>query len=1194
MGDFDAQLFRMQTTPPQPDDDECSESVPLQIGPQIAGVRQRAQLWTPYCLSLSYFVAFIVLLSVLAISLGALFAVSEDNEGIVTSQDDLHYLWTYGPTAVFTIVAALWAPVDFRTRQLTPWKNMMGEPTPSRASLFLDYLSPWTGLLLWSSLRNRHFAVSLGLTGKLLSQLLIVLSTGLLVLQSVSVQDSHAALIALDSFSGEDFSSAVPDIRQYQAVSDVQNHGSKYPLGTSTRFAYQTFNSSRPVNGSITSVVDVFHMDVSCNVLLNNVTIPGPANPRAVQKNETFTINGSTNLTLSNLSKHIKISTPDVCVDFRPSKYTGDDFDVVRPPPLCDTQKSGAGSMLLEGRLDLGSSAGEYQYYNNTQFTTVYCSTGYGISPIEMTINEHTKTLDAVLSGLQLAGKENKTLPGVTADDILGKVLDVLWQTPLTTDDKDNDDAVLYNFVGLFAAMSNANPEISGPEWLNGTLVAAQAENMITAVAAQVAKSFLMVSAHEPLKGMTDRVEERILVRKLSFGTMEATLGAFIVITIALSITVPRSVCSRDPGSIAGLATIMAANDTVTQSFKGTGSLDVHDLAQAGASKTYKTQVILDSRPCPQFALRDTDGQPLQIKDNAQRIQWWRPFPTTAYAHALVFGYSVSLIIALEILYQYSQRHSGITSVASNFYSYYAWVYVPSFTVFGITTLYSMVDDATRLFQPYSVLRRRAAPAHPLLFTQYLGKPALKILWDSLRYQDVATVSTTVAVLLGGLLPIAVSGLFTPVISVENAPVHGSQVQSFSSVINFIAGSSTPSLILWNNVSYPAWTYEDLAFPKLRFPPEIMNSIHENDKVTVQTPAARAKINCTSLNQDQIKITDNDGKGVHIDVTVPLRFSYSPSSPNYHNNSNWNYLNYPYGYFGEVQKLGIGIWNIKPNGPIYAPIYGYADKTGSKSTVSLSWCYPYFETVETITTFNLPDFTIDATNPPTVQPNSANAVTPIDPFEDRFINLLSNITLTHVSTKEDFDEVFTAMVWGIDGTPVAELLNNDVLQSSLQRVYGLAQAQRIREGQMQKWNKTTAPEPVRDGTLHRANQARLVQNEISTRILEALLAGMLVCAGVAFVTVTTRRVLPKNPCSIGAQISLLAGSDIATRKVLAAGSEWWDDDQLKSALDGWLFSMGWWNRGERFGIGIGKAEQDQKGSDTDGSGSDDEIESPGK
>lgn len=103
-------------------------------------------------------------------------------------------------------------------------------------------------------------------------------------------------------------------------------------------------------------------------------------------------------------------------------------------------------------------------------------------------------------------------------------------------------------------------------------------------------------------------------------------------------------------------------------------------------------------------------------------------------------------------------------------------------------------------------------------------------------------------------------------------------------------------------------------------------------------------------------------------------------------------------------------------------------------------------------------------------------------------------------------------------------------------------------------------------TLHRSHRVRLAQHGISTRMLEAFLAGMLVCGIVASVVVVVRNTLAKEPCSIAAQISLLAVSRLVGR--------WWDDAVLGSRLDGFLFGKGWWDGVRRVGIDVDYGDGD--------------------
>ena len=56
-------------------------------------------LWTPLYLRRTTFSLFIFVFVVILIALAVLYSYSERNQGLSTANPNLHYLWTYGPTA---------------------------------------------------------------------------------------------------------------------------------------------------------------------------------------------------------------------------------------------------------------------------------------------------------------------------------------------------------------------------------------------------------------------------------------------------------------------------------------------------------------------------------------------------------------------------------------------------------------------------------------------------------------------------------------------------------------------------------------------------------------------------------------------------------------------------------------------------------------------------------------------------------------------------------------------------------------------------------------------------------------------------------------------------------------------------------------------------------------------------------------
>jgi len=109
---------------------------------------------------------------------------------------------------------------------------------------------------------------------------------------------------------------------------------------------------------------------------------------------------------------------------------------------------------------------------------------------------------------------------------------------------------------------------------------------------------------------------------------------------------------------------------------------------------------------------------------------------------------------------------------------------------------------------------------------------------------------------------------------------------------------------------------------------------------------------------------------------------------------------------------------------------------------------------------------------------------------------------------------------------------------------------------------------------------RLVQSKLSTCILQTLLAVMWLCMTIALILFDTKNLIPRNPCSIAAQASLLAGSKFLD--LIPAGAENATAEELMQMTPfvDHEFSMGWWdddNGGRRFGIDIGKADFDRDG-----------------
>jgi len=83
---------------------------------------------------------------------------------------------------VLVINSALWSQVEIRAKQVTSWGVFLADPHANWESecFKTDYFSKNNFVALFSSLRKRHWTVTLSILGTLLLQLTAIVSTSLL------------------------------------------------------------------------------------------------------------------------------------------------------------------------------------------------------------------------------------------------------------------------------------------------------------------------------------------------------------------------------------------------------------------------------------------------------------------------------------------------------------------------------------------------------------------------------------------------------------------------------------------------------------------------------------------------------------------------------------------------------------------------------------------------------------------------------------------------------------------------------------------------------------------------------------------------------------------------------------------------------------------------------------------------------
>lgn len=1078
------------------------------------------------------------------------------------------------------IIGACWSQVQYRAMLLMPWVLMLRGATPASKGVLLDYGSDWIVTALFKSLRKSHFLVSLPILGTLLVSGLTVFSTGLFAMKNVPVH-SEAKMQITQAFNGSSYDPRTVDSRaaaiymaadQYNATLPVGIAGEYYAFPQFHDFSSEGTSDMYRENYVYSAEADTFSLDLDCDT--------APISEH----------NGS--ITASHPGKNCSFEY-GMLYTTMPDENSSYPYTLNGELGGCDGQRAQVNSPSLE---PFDARTVDWQIWllgvkrdpngipvlvgNKTQnfaFTSLMCTPlyrlGRGLARIQRA-NDSTTLYSSV--DIHGPGKPD-SLPGVTAGDIVYGTWRSI-QTLGTFEFIPVNGVVQASSIAYWLVSSKPN-EIE-PFFRNGTLLSETIKRPITSIAANLAHQYLLGPSSSTIQGTVNTTKRRLYVRDLSFGLMTGILVLFIAISVLLGIFYfPVRACSRDPGSVAGLATILARSPQFMSEVMGMGSKPDSELEALLADRQHSTVITDDGTfSVTPYTERALTNDRTEAVDS---IEWWRPLSAKMPMRILTFVTPLALIAALEALYQHSRKSGGIATIQDEeSYIRYTWAYIPALAMLIVRILFFNLEFSARTLLPYSALRQGGTAATTSILEDKHRKIAIYGFFDALRKKQWALAAAILSVLVSFILPIAVSGLYnTKMLTLDtgsnltqtgqwsifdtgSGPYYASQSQS---------NLSSP-LILYLNVSYPQWTYHDLALPHVVLSTD--NYDNSNAYVDARIPALRGNPNCDIVPSNQYNTTTEEGQLLLVSVNDVDGCGFAKDDYIY------AVIESPWGYFSGVNDRfdkTLSMQELLQPGYLHCPTrlfaFGRSNSTSGAVDMNVLKCRPHIEQIEVDVRFSLPSFKINELKPPSIILNSNRTLldavyqtggqwVDIFPSDYRMEDFLPIMDLpTREDHTSELSGTYIAAIYGANGTQPDDLLDPDKHEKALLRVYGTVIAQLLNNA----WNNTpsdtrTIPDPparTHSATLH-YNRLYLVQSAISTRILEAVLAVMVVCGVVAITFMDKRQVLPKNPGSIAAVASLLAGSEML--EAIPKGSEWCSDKTLEqqAIFAEHTFSMGWW------------------------------------
>jgi hypothetical protein len=1001
------------------------------------------KMWNPGWLSTMSLICFMCLFAALVLALLLLWHYSNLYNGFTLVSLN-HYAWTLGPTAILVVIASLWRQVDFYCKALTPWNELRkGGATASR-SLLLDYISPIQPIGLGQALKNRHFSVIATILAVDMLKLVTLVSTGLLGIVATQMPAANVTLTAKTAISGSSYNTTAWDAMTlsdssvfYSAYAHIAK-GLPYPEGMKGNVVYPTielpaFDST--INSSVSVEVDVFYPHFICEVA--QVTVANfPPNSTSGKANISVS-SPSCSIPRVGAQPVLSLEWPDIDL-VSPRQLTGQ-----MQPVNCSGQEWGDAS-TFSGAIDAYSEVNwqlltmaDVRYsqtipsglsstvsINATAWSTVIeqvsaivCLPSYSMEKARVSYDLAQSpprvTVDGPLT------RTNATLPGFSSHNMTYEFLNVQQAADQMFGGVLNSVLLSETQDPFFQIVS----QVHGGGYaalLNATTLKEAAPVAFQNIVAQMIHKYLVSPSSASLQGQLLQSENRLRIRAFPLWVMVGGFLTLVGLSFVVLLCRPRNVVSRDPEPIASTALVMAQSGDFQHVLEGTGRAKLDDIRERLSSFRYASRIVASGDNPAVFKIEATvDGEkPSSVQ--LPQLEWWRPFPIWIPVFTLTLLLPIMVIVIIEILQRISFRNDGIASVPSDsgidvqIYSRY----LPAVVMLLIATLYNSLDFTVSLFAPFHALGLGCASASKSVKSSLLGKTPPIALLTALRDRHWGALFATTAALLGSVLTILSSGLYT----VEGVPaVKTMQLQrtdNFNTTWSNSAFNDSHAAILTSltesfNLTNPPFTSEEMAFPAIQGlePSWEQNFKDLQSPLNVTLPALRASLNCTLVPASTVNVTGDYQLNIGLTIGVEARHPLPPDcllgGPG-RNLSFINWTNY-YGfgldssneaYIGAMLDLHVGPWNEAvndessgeydtppqsdnpPGCPSLAFTFGHLayklkdpitdNETGqtyyqtvtTQPNLTTMICYQLLDEIQSNVTFLPPDFTISTAQPP--------------------------------------------------------------------------------------------------------------------------------------------------------------------------------------------------------------------------------------
>ena len=831
--------------------------------------------WHPWSLQKHTIYLFMAAFGIIAIALESIFIMSEKRQGLATASSSatLHYSWTYGPTAIISLLSGIWVCVDYSAKASAPWiriRNAKARMDVERV-LLLDYISPFSILVPFQAAKNRDFLVAATALVSLILTIMSIFSPSLIRLTpveiSVPVQPINKFVNDVSRLDLDDYGK----LSLYNIIG-LERFNLTNQQGISDGFAYQSFYPSVDSSLELNITVEALSAELECEpASINSFDYTYNPNRYTLTPKFSLSIPGCDLKTQGEPFTEIYLSVPMV-YGLQPNNKTyvgnvtrtGGRFltgDCQGDPHL-DAKRLAfiVAEFLVEGSATVmdGNFDGQPEFLSEGQEATApinitkvnlrtsrqfICQPKYTIR--DLNILRDTGRQHASHQILVAESPRSRMLTQVHPWDIANAVLNscnsssfYLARWFMTTGPgywkhleqvypvrlgrrfvlPDLHDHVDFDHMTV-VIMSTLSSFLDGLMAFNATEITTSIQAYYRTHSAFLVHGALMGSTQEASNrvGHAKVSQNRLIVQSLPCHILFG-LCVLSILALGLSLSVLPGGFSLegDPRTVVGLKRL--ATDLANFCSEEPGGSKLRDTQDNNSGHSKETESSNNRFRAaiagPKVSLTNTFHQP-----------WSLHFLSRTFI-CLVVGV---VAVLLEQLLRKSQLGDGI-GPATGTHLNYLWTALPAMGSSFISLFLTSMDSELRALMPFYAMRQRPTTGQRSVGMNLHGLLGPHLLYRAVALRNFTAAAATVAAMIGGLLVIASGSIFfedsRPTILQQRLKLRG----SFTSGMFEERNSSLESgwglgtgpemgvlctLMLQNNLSAQPFTFQRLAFPSL-------------------------------------------------------------------------------------------------------------------------------------------------------------------------------------------------------------------------------------------------------------------------------------------------------------------------------------------------------------------------------------------